>query len=128
MTTVILIIHLMLAVTMIVIILMQRSEGGALGIGGGGGGLMSGRGAANLLTRTTSILGALFFVTSLVLGILAREASEYRSVIDPAAPASAPATGGSQLPQVQIPRPAAPQETAPATPQAPAAPQVPRTQ
>ncbi len=60
MTTVVLIIHLMIAAALVAVILFQRSEGGALGIGGGGGGFMSGRGAANLLTRTTSILGAAF--------------------------------------------------------------------
>ncbi len=70
MATVILVIHLMIALAMIGVVLLQRSEGGALGIGGGGGNFMSGRGAANLLTRTTSILAGMFFLTSLALTIL----------------------------------------------------------
>lgn len=72
MTTVILVIHLLLAIGLVATILLQRSEGGALGIGGGGGGgLMSSRGAGNALTRSTSILGAAFFLTTITLAILA---------------------------------------------------------
>jgi len=62
MTAVLLIIHMMIAAAMIGVVLLQRSEGGALGIGGGGGGFMTGRGAANFLTRVTAGLAAAFFV------------------------------------------------------------------
>ena len=72
MTTILLIVHLMIAAAMIGVVLLQRSEGGALGIGGGGGGgFMTGRGAANLLTRVTAGLAAAFFVTSLLLSLAA---------------------------------------------------------
>ncbi|MEX0923817.1 MAG: preprotein translocase subunit SecG [Rhodovibrionaceae bacterium] len=80
MTTVLLVIHLLIALTMIGVVLLQRSEGGALGIGGGGGGagggmggLMTGRGTANLLSRTTAILAVCFMSTSLILTILAKQ-------------------------------------------------------
>ncbi|TNE41936.1 MAG: preprotein translocase subunit SecG [Alphaproteobacteria bacterium] len=74
MFTVFLIIQIMIIIAMVAVILLQRSEGGALGMGGGGGmgGLMTGRGAANLLTRTTAFLAAGFFVTSIILTVLAR--------------------------------------------------------
>ncbi len=73
MQTVLIVIHLMIVVALVAVVLLQRSEGGALGIGGGGGsGFMSARGAADTLTRTTGILAAAFFVTSIALGILAR--------------------------------------------------------
>jgi preprotein translocase subunit SecG len=71
MTTIVLIIHLMIAVALVGLVLVQRSEGGALGIGGGGGGFMTARGSANLLTRTTAILAALFFATAIGLTVLA---------------------------------------------------------
>ncbi len=71
MISVILTIHVLIVLGLIGIVLLQRSEGGALGIGGGGGGFMSGRGAANALTRTTSILAALFFTTSILLAVFA---------------------------------------------------------
>ena len=72
MQTVLIVIHLMIVVALVGVVLLQRSEGGALGIGGGSGGLMSARGAADALTRTTGILAAAFFATSIALGILAR--------------------------------------------------------
>jgi len=71
MTTVLIVIHLMVVLAMIALVLLQRSEGGALGIGGGGG-MMTGRGAGNLLTRSTAILAAAFFLTSIGLTVLAR--------------------------------------------------------
>ncbi len=99
MSTVILVIHIMLAVSLVGVVLLQRSEGGGLGIGGGGGGgmggLMSGRGTANLLTRTTAILAGCFMLTSLLLAYLATASREPQSIVDelpveqqlPAAPA-----------------------------------------
>ncbi len=95
MTSFILALHLMLAIAMVGVVLLQRSEGGALGIGGGsGGGLMSGRGSANLLTRVTAALAAMFMLSSLLLSIIAANTSGPRSILDdieaPSAPASAP--------------------------------------
>ncbi|MGB7285692.1 MAG: preprotein translocase subunit SecG [Salaquimonas sp.] len=75
METVLIVIHLMVVIALVIVVLLQRSEGGALGMGGGGGGgggFMSARGAANALTRTTSILAAAFFATSIGLGIYAK--------------------------------------------------------
>ncbi len=72
MQTVLIVIHLMIVVALVGVVLLQRSEGGALGIGGGSGGMMSARGAADALTRTTGILAAAFFATSIALGVLAR--------------------------------------------------------
>ena len=86
MTTVILVIHLLLAIGLVGIILVQRSEGGGLGIGGGGGGgmggFMTGRAAADLLTRTTAILAAGFMATSLTLAILASGDRKQGSILD----------------------------------------------
>ncbi len=71
MQTILLAIHLIIALAIIVLVLLQRSEGGALGIGGGGGNnFMSGRALGNALTRTTAILGALFFMSSIGLTVL----------------------------------------------------------
>ena len=55
MATALLVLHLMIAAALVCVVLLQRSEGGALGMGGGGaGGFLTGRGTANLLTRTTA--------------------------------------------------------------------------
>jgi preprotein translocase subunit SecG len=94
--TILIVIHLMIVLALIVVVLLQRSEGGALGIGGGGGGLMTARGAANALTRTTAFLAAGFFVTSLALGITARYGSRPADVLDRIQPnQTAPAGGDS---------------------------------
>ncbi len=85
MGTVLIVIHLMVVVAMIGMVLLQRSEGGALGMGGGGGGgggFMSARGAANALTRSTAILAAAFFVTSITLSILAKYEARPTDVFD----------------------------------------------
>lgn len=91
MHNVLLVIHLLLAVSMIGAVLLQRSEGGALGMGGGGGGgmggFLTGRGTANLLTRTTAILAAAFFVTSLALTVVATSSNQPSSIL-PELPAS----------------------------------------
>src|SRR5579883_2259901 len=60
-------VHILIAIALVGVVLLQKSEGGALGsIGGGAGmaGFMTGRSTANLLTRATAILFALFVVTS----------------------------------------------------------------
>jgi preprotein translocase subunit SecG len=93
MATVLLILHLFVTLALIGVVLLQRSEGGGLGIGSsqGMGGFMSGRGTANLLTRTTAILAATFFVLSLALALMNRGTTQSRSILDnppaPAAPA-----------------------------------------
>jgi len=119
MSTVILLIHVMIAIAMVGVILLQRSEGGALGIGGGGagGGFMTGRSAGNALTKTTAILAACFFLTSLTLSILA---THQRG----GAPSILPSSGGEGgLSPLQIPG-----TPAPSAPESPAAPQAPQSQ
>ena len=88
MTTILLILHLMIAAALVGVVLLQRSEGGALGVGGGGSGFMTGRGAANFLTRVTASLAAAFFFTSLILTLIAARTERPHSILD--APATAP--------------------------------------
>lgn len=77
MTTVLLVINLFVTIALIGVVLIQRSEGGGLGIGSsqGMGAFMGGRGTANLLTRTTSVLAGVFMVLCLVLAVMNRGAS-----------------------------------------------------
>jgi preprotein translocase subunit SecG len=107
MATVLLVIHLFVTLALIGVVLLQRSEGGGLGIGSsqGMGSFMTGRGTANLLTRTTAVLGTAFFVLSLALALLGRGTGLRGSILDAAPPP--------------------PAATAPAAPATPAAPSVP---
>ena len=102
MTTVLIVIHVMLVLALIVLVLLQRSEGGALGIGGGGGGgggggFMSARGAADALTKTTTIVAAGFFATSIALGVVANQTNRTEDVlqrIEGASQTGVPTEGG----------------------------------
>ena len=98
MASVLLVIHLMIAATLVCVVLLQKSEGGALGIGGGGGGgFLTGRGTANLLTRATAALAAAFFLTSILLTLIANHSARHGSVFD-ARPAGAPFSGPATTP------------------------------
>lgn len=104
MTTILLTIHIIIALALVGTVLLQRNEGGGLGIGGSsGGGFMTARGTANLLTRTTAILAALFFATSIGLAILAGAGSKQTSIVDEvlsstATPAPASEPSGPAVP------------------------------
>jgi len=103
MTTVLLIVHLFVTLALIGLVLIQRSEGGGLGIGSsqGMGAFMGGRGTANLLTRTTAILGGLFFALSLTLAIMNRGTNGVgRSILDVPPP---PAAGAPVNPTAPAP-------------------------
>jgi preprotein translocase subunit SecG len=126
---VVIVIHLMLVLALIGVVLLQKSEGGGLGIGSTSG-FMTSRGTANVLTRATAILAALFFVTSLVLSILAGANRAPTSILQGGTPAQTPGApapplgggdAGGLLRQLQGGAPGAP--TAPATPSGPQVPQ-----
>lgn len=132
-------IHVVVCVALMVSILLQSGKGGGLAGAFGAGSsqtLFGGRGAATFLSRATTVLAVVFFVTSLTLGLQAsRSGSAPSSLIQeearrrsgqraapvgaPAAPAlpganqaQPPATspaGGSNTP------PAAGENTPPAT-------------
>ena len=136
MVTVLLVIHLFVTIALIGVVLIQRSEGGGLGIGGsqGMGAFMSGRGTANLLTRTTAILATLFMGLSLALALMNRGTSGAggHSILDlgggPVAPITVPAPGKAPPPASGAPAPGpAPAAPAPvpATPLAPTGPSIP---
>jgi len=123
METVLIVIHLMVVLALVGVVLLQRSEGGGLGIGGGSG-FQNARGSGNALTRTTSILAAAFFATSLALSLLARYGEQPTDIFD-RIPASteqgAPTGSGGVLDQLGG-------EDTPAAPAEPAQPQVPSGQ
>ncbi|MEY2926847.1 MAG: hypothetical protein RL367_1324 [Pseudomonadota bacterium] len=66
-----LVIHALIAAALVGVILMQKSEGGGFAGGGSPAGLMSARGAADFLTRTTAILAGLFVIMSIGMAAMA---------------------------------------------------------
>jgi preprotein translocase subunit SecG len=109
-------------------VLLQQGKGGDMASAFGGGGSQTAFGAragATVLTRATSILGVLFMLGAIVLGIYGRQGpgSLMRGVAGPApvtAPAPVPAPVESSTPSAPVATPP-PASSAP-TGQAPAAP------
>ncbi len=133
MQQVIIVVYLMVVFAMIGVILLQRSEGGGLGIGSGGG-FMTSRGTANVLTRATAVLAALFFGISLLLSIMASMERRPTSIVTPGSTQQAPGgpaaplggSGGGVLDRLKNLGGEQPAPPPPAAP--PSGPQVPRSQ
>jgi len=77
-----LITNVIIAILLVIVILFQRSEGGALGLGVSQDSFISSRSASNFLTRTTSILAALFIITSISLTVISKEKFSSTSVLE----------------------------------------------
>ncbi|MHA6767909.1 preprotein translocase subunit SecG [Sphingobium ummariense] len=99
--TFLLVVQAIVAALLVAVILMQKSEGGGLGVGGSPAGLMSARGAADFLTRSTTVLATIFVSLSIVMAVIA-SVRHAPSDIDtslvrqaPASSAPAPATGNA---------------------------------
>jgi preprotein translocase subunit SecG len=135
MITVLLVLQVFVTLALIGVVLIQRSEGGGLGLGTsqGMGSFMTGRGTATLLTRTTAVLAALFFILSIALAMLYKHSggSGAESILDHPPAAQAPVTLPGAKPVIPtapapsgmaVPLPTTPAPTAPAAPKAPAAP------
>jgi preprotein translocase subunit SecG len=72
-TTLIDILHVLVCSVLMFVVLLQQGKGGGMGAAFGGGGaaqVFGGRGAGNLLTRTTAVCAGLFMLTSVSLAYL----------------------------------------------------------
>ncbi|WP_375402402.1 preprotein translocase subunit SecG [uncultured Sphingomonas sp.] len=96
-----LVLHAIIAAALVAVILMQKSEGGGLGMGGSPSGLMSARGAADFLTRATSVLGTAFVVMAVVLAVFA--ATRQTATVDTSL---ARTPGSTAVPPIRPTRPA----------------------
>ena len=103
MITILLTIQMLAALAMIGLVLMQHGKGAdagaAFGGGSSAGSLFGASGSANFLSRSTAVLAAVFFVTTLALAYFgnARPASSGSVLETPAVvvPSGAPAAGGA---------------------------------
>jgi preprotein translocase subunit SecG len=122
MANVLIVAYLLIVLALIAVILLQRSEGGGLGMGtSNSNGLVSVRGSANLLTRTTAILATLFFAAAIGLTILTELDRGTSTILERASQGGeTPATVLDALEQMQqqssgdLPVPADTTTTAPA--------------
>jgi preprotein translocase subunit SecG len=119
MQTLVLLLHVLCAVGIVVLVLLQHGKGADMGAAfgsGSAGSLFGSAGAANFLSRTTAILAAIFFVTSLGLTYFSAPSKSggvtqhldvpaSKTEATPAAPApSAPAPTGDVDKSSQIPK------------------------
>ena len=108
------VVQAIIAAALIAVILMQRSEGGGLGIGGSPSGMLSARGAADFLTRSTKWLAVAFVALSVALAAMAVEgvgSGEIESTLDRTVEpvgdgplgATDPATAPAEAPATDVP-------------------------
>ena len=79
MESIILIVHILLALGIIGFVMIQQGKGADAGASFGGGAsqtVFGSSGSGNFLSRSTAILATAFFVTSLALGVYARQKAE----------------------------------------------------
>src|SRR5512140_1774234 len=79
----IILIHILVCIALMIAILLQSGKGGGLAGAFGGGSsqtLFGGRGAAGFLSRATTVLAVVFFLTSLTLGLSSSRAGARRSL------------------------------------------------
>jgi len=113
MEQIILVVHLLVALAIIGLIMLQQGKGADMGASFGAGAsqtLLGSTGSANILTRATAWLVALFFATSFGLALLANQKSSAVDVLDLDIPevleSPAPAAG-EEMPVVAEDMPAA---------------------
>jgi len=123
---VVLIVHVLIAVMIVALVLIQRGKGAEAGaaFGAGASGTVFGaRGSANFLSRSTAVLAALFFGTSLGLAYLGAQRKPVESLLDvdvpvetaPAAVASPPAGSTGESTPVDLPALPSADTSAPST-------------
>ncbi|MDZ7840655.1 MAG: preprotein translocase subunit SecG [Gammaproteobacteria bacterium] len=122
MANILLAIHVLVAIAIVVLVLLQQGKGASMGaaFGGGGGGgsqtVFGSQGSANFLSRSTALLAAVFFFTSMSLAYIYGNRTEPQSVTEqvieesqrsdaggdgaPAVPDAGGDSGQSDIPEV----------------------------
>ena len=108
MFTFLLVLQALIAALLVAVILVQQSEGGGLGMGGSPTGLMSARGAANFLTRATTILASVFVVLSISLAVVATQRTSSGTIDTSLARQPAPVAPAPTVPMSGTPNGATP--------------------
>jgi preprotein translocase subunit SecG len=94
---------------LLLVILLQQGKGGDMASAFGGGGSQTAFGAragATVLTKATAVLGVLFMLGAIALGVIGREGtgSLMRGLAPPPAQTPAPAPAPTPAPPAQPPK------------------------
>lgn len=117
METLILFVHILAALCMIGLILLQQGKGAEAGASFGAGAsntFFGASGTGNFLTKSTAVLTAIFFGTSIMLAIFAKRHSQELFTL-PGTSTSVTAPNAASAPVTSAPASAAPAVPAPAT-------------
>ena len=85
MDSILLVVHIFVAAALVGLVLLQQGKGADMGAAFGSGSsqtVFGARGSANFLSRTTSVLATVFFLTSLILAYFAGQSRQVESVVD----------------------------------------------
>ncbi len=119
-SNILLVVHLVMAVTIVVLVLLQQGKGSDMGAAFGGGSsqsLFGARGSANFLSRLTSVLVTLFFITSLVLAYLYTRQGEATSLVSGSVFEQTETRDASEIPDTEGMEEATGESDVPATPE-----------
>lgn len=122
-TSLLMTVQVIAAFGVIVLVLLQHGKGADMGAafgGGASGSLFGATGSANFLSRTTAVLAALFFVTTLALALIGHRSIQAPASVMERAPAAPAETTVPKAPS-DIP-PAGPGTAAPASGTVPSTP------
>ena len=115
-------IMLLSAIGIVVLVLLQHGKGADMGTGfgaGASGSLFGATGSANFLSRTTGVLAAVFFVSTLALAFFATNRPHATGGVmqnlpatpAPVAPGDATKAGAPGVPATDAPKPVSPTPT-----------------
>jgi preprotein translocase subunit SecG len=117
MQTLVLVFHILAAVGIVVLVLLQHGKGADMGAAfgsGSAGSLFGSAGASNFLSRTTAVLAAVFFATSLGLTYFSAPSKSSGVTQHLETPAAKPGSEGKTEVKPAAPAPSAPAPAAPA--------------
>ena len=119
MQTILVVFHLLLSLALVGLVLMQHGKGADAGAAFGSGAsatVFGSQGSANFLSRSTAILAAAFFATSLALAYFSMQTGEQPGLMDSEmAGEVAPSAVEQQVPEMPAPAPV-PESDLPAVP------------
>jgi len=81
--TAVVVVHILVSLAVVALVLLQQGKGAEAGASFGGGAsqtVFGSQGSGNFLTKSTSTLAVVFFVTSITLALLAKQKAEVASV------------------------------------------------
>ena len=101
MEVLILVVHIIAALSIIGLVLLQHGKGADMGAAfgsGSAGSVFGSSGSANFLSRTTAIMAAIFFISSIGLTVFTSKKTEHKGVMTQPVESSPASSLPSQIP------------------------------